>query len=423
MSFLKYDKKSIRQKNYIKLFVGFFVVMFLLTLLSRAADSLTVARVIVDKAKRGSLNYETVADGIIESSDKIYVKIEEGFKTEKINVNKGEFVKAGDTLIILDKKDIEEQLFKAETELELLKLKKQRLNLETYENEGDAAVEKAQIELNRAKRDSDINKEINKGIEMEKDKRAVEDAMLNLQSAEKEKEKINISNKASKGKNEIDKKSTELEILLKTNEINRLKDLCSNNNIILAESDGIIDEIYIKEGEKTTGSNLISIIPHKASCSFKAIIDAEKAKYIKIDDAIQITLQGKQIPINDVIIKSVIPINGGKNMVEITAEIPEGKEVSHGMRATMKHVHRTDEYNRIIPISALRSSSQGDYILVVKETNTVMGNEKSVYKLDVIVADKDSSFAVITSGINDEIIITNSNKSISEGDRVRIDEQ
>jgi len=189
------DKRKDRQKTYVKLFIGFFVVMLLLTVLSRAADSLTVARVTVDKAKRGNLNHETIADGIIESSEKVYVKVEEGFKAEKINVTKGEFVRTGDTLITLDKKDIEEHLFHAETELELLELKKQRLNLETYENEGDAAVEKAQLELDRAMKDRDINKEINNGIEMEKDKRAVEDAMLNLQAAKKEKEKLIINNK------------------------------------------------------------------------------------------------------------------------------------------------------------------------------------------------------------------------------------
>ena len=422
MSFMKdTDKRNDRQKTYVKLFIGFFIVMLLLTVLSRAADSLTVARVTVDKAKRGNLNHETVADGIIESSEKVYVKVEEGFKAEKINVAKGEFVRTGDALITLDKKDIEEHLFQAETELELLELKKQRLNLETYENEGDAAVEKAQLELDRAMKDRDINKEINNGIEMEKDKRAVEDAMLNLQATKKEKEKLIINNKVLIEKNEIDKKSTDLEILLKTNEINKLKNLCSDKNIILAESDGIIDEIYIKEGEKTTGSNLISIIPSNDSCNFKAIIDAERAKYIKIGDVIQITLEGKQIPINDVAIKSATYTDDGKGMVEITAEIPVGKEVYHGMRAAMKHVHKTEEYNKIIPISALRSSSQGDYILVVMETNTVMGDEKSAYKLDVVVADKDNSFAGFTSGINDEIIITNSNKPISEGDRVRID--
>lgn len=415
------NKKSSRQKTYLKLFLGFFLVMSLLTVLSRTADSLTVARVTVDKAIRGSLSHETVADGTIESSEKVYVKIEEGFKVAKINVTKGEFVKTGDQLINIDKKDIEEQLFKAQTELQLLELKKQGLNLETYDNKGDEVVEKAQLELDRAKRDRDINKEINGGTELEKDKRAVEDAELNLQTAITEKEKTNVSNKVAQEKNEIDKKSTELDILLKTKEINKLNKLCAMGNIITAESDGIIDEIYIKEGEKTTGSNLISIIPEKSKFLYKATINGEKAKYIKAGDSIQITLAGKQVPIDNVVVKSVRNVDDGKSMVEIIADMPDGTEASNGMSASMKHGKKTDEYDRIIPIGSLRSTNQGDYILVIKETNTVMGNEKSVYKLDVTVADRDSSFAAITSGLNDETIIINSNKAISEGDRVRID--
>jgi len=415
------NKKNNRQKTYLKLFIGFFVVMSLLTVLSRTADSLTVARVTVDKAKRGSLSHETVADGIIESSEKVYVKTEEGFKVKKINVTKGEFVKAGDTLINIDKKDIEEQLFKSQTELQLLELKKQGLNLETYDNKGDEVVEKAQLELDRAKKDRDINKEINVGIELEKDKRAVEDAELNLQTAIAENEKTNLSNKVAQEKNEINKKSTELDILLKTTEINKLNELCAMGNIITAESNGIIDEIYIKEGEKTTGSNLISLIPDKSKVLYKATLDGEKAKYIKAGDSINVTLAGKQVPIDNVVVKSVRNVDDGKSMVEIIADMPDGTEASNGMSASMKHVKRTDEYDRIIPITSLRSTSQGDYILVVKETNTVMGNEKSAYKLDVTVADKDSSFAAITNGLNDEIVIINSNKPISEGDRVRID--
>lgn len=414
-------KKNNRQKIYLKLFIGFFVVMSLLTVLSRTADSLTVARVTVDKAKRGSLSHGTVADGIIESSEKVYVKIEEGFKVEKINVTKGEFVKIGDPLINIDKKDIEEQLFKVQTELQLLELKKQGLNLETYDNKGDEVVKKAQLEIDRAKRDRDINKEINGGIELEKDKRAVEDAELNLQTAITEKEKTNVSNRVAQEKNEIDKKSTELDILLKTKEINKLNELCAMGNIITAENDGSIDEIYIKEGEKTTGSNLISIIPEKSKFLYKATINGEKAKYIKVGDSIQITLAGKQVPIDNVVVKSVMSADDCKSMVEIIADMPDGTEASNGMSASMKHEKKTDEYDRIIPIESLRSTNQGDYILVIKETNTVMGNEKSVYKLDVTVADKDSSFAAITSGLNDETIIINSNKPISEGDRVRID--
>jgi len=423
MLFVKDVKNNNRQKTYLKLFIGFFVVMTLLTVLSRTADSLTVARVTVDKAKRGSLSHEILADGTIESSAKLYVKIEEGFKVSKINVTKGEFVKTGDPLINIDKKDIEEQLFKAQTELQLLELKKQGLNLETYDNKGDEVVEKAQLELDRAKRDRDINKEINAGTELEKDKRAVEDAELNLQTAITENEKTNASNKVAQEKNEIDKKSTELDILLKTKEINKLNELCDRADIITAENDGIIDEIYIKEGEKTTGSNLISLIPDKSEFLYKATLDSEKAKYIRVGDSIQVTLAGKQVYIDNVVVKSVRNVDDGKSKVEIIADMPDGTEASNGMSASMKHAKKTEEYDRIIPIASLRSTSQGDYILIVNETNTVMGKEKSAYKLEVTVADKDSSFAAITSGLNDEIVIINSNKPISEDDRVRIDAQ
>lgn len=166
---------------------------------------------------------------------------------------------------------------------------------------------------------------------------------------------------------------------------------------------------------------MISLIPDKSEFLYKATIDGEKVKYIKVGDSIQITLAGKQVPIDNVVVKSVRNVDDGKSMVEIIAEMPDGTEASNGMSASMKHVKKTDEYDCIIPICSLRSTNQGDYILVVKETNTVLGNEKSAYKLEVTVADKDSSFAAVTGVLNDEKIIINSNKPISEGDRVRID--
>jgi len=49
----KEDKKEIRQKLYAKAFVGFFALMLLFTMLSRAADSIAVVKVYTEKAKRG----------------------------------------------------------------------------------------------------------------------------------------------------------------------------------------------------------------------------------------------------------------------------------------------------------------------------------------------------------------------------------
>ena len=90
------------------------------------------------------------------------------------------------------------------------------------------------------------------------------------------------------------------------------------------------------------------------------------------------------------------------------------------MKADVKHIYSTDEYPRIIPIEALRSDMSQYYVLAVVEKNTVMGKEKTAWRVNVEVADKNDTFAAI-SGIGDEEIIIKSSKLILEGERIRVE--
>lgn len=413
------DGKSRRQKLYVKAFVSFFALMLLFTMLSRAADSFAIAKVYTEKAKRGKLSHETMCEGRLEPREKLYISSEEGFRIQEVKVEPGQTVTAGEPLIILDNKDIEEQLFKAEMELKLLELKEQSLYLIIYDSSGDRAVEKAQIEFQRAHNDMELNKEINGGTVLESDKRAVEDALLNLQTAIDEKEKSEADNKSAKERNEIDKKTVRLEIKLKNKEITHLTELVGKDCIISAENGGTIDEIYINSGEKTSGGNLISLIPEDSEYYFKAEADKENTKNIKPGDLTEITLEGQKIPIKDAEVKWVKFSAANKNTVEIAVEIPRDDELYNGMGASMKHVRSTDEYEKIIPLSAVRSSTGGDYVLAVTEVNTVMGNETVSYRIAIDVLDKDGTKAAV-KGLNNEDVIVSSNKPIEESDRVRV---
>ena len=77
-----------------------------------------------------------------------------------------------------------------------------------------------------------------------------------------------------------------------------------------------------------------------------------------------------------------------------------------------------------MPLAALR---QGDgdnyYILVVTEKETVLGEELIAKKVDVKVEKRDSEYAAISDGIigRNEKIITDSNKIVEDGDRVRLE--
>lgn len=406
------------QKKYIKALISFFIIIFILTILSRVADSVTVAVVMVQTPRRGSISHETVIEGNIEASGKNKIKIQEGFRIDTIYAERGQRVAKGDKLLYLGKEEIEKQLSKLQIEIEILELNKQNIELQTYENIYEEETKKAQIALDRALNDRDINIQIN-GVVLESDKRAVEDAEISLSLAVKQKVKQDAKNEEDLRKNGNEKKRLELELQMKRNEYKDIEELNKVDNTVYAEEDGIVDEIYVKEGEKTTGGEVISIIDSGAEYIFTGKADAEKAKYIKAGDSVSIKLSGKTISIDDVEIKSIIP-EPEDSTVKITAVIPENSNISHGMSATAKHIYSTDEYPRIIPISALRSDNGQYYVLAVEEKNTVMGKEKISYRVNVEVADKNDSLAAIGS-LGDEEIITKSNKPISEGERVRVE--
>lgn len=418
---MTYDKDGInkRQKLYIKAFAGFFALMLLFTVLSRAADSVAVAKVYTEKAKRGKLSHETLCKGRVEPWEKLYISSKEGFKIQNINVEPGQAVAEGETLIILDSSDIEEQLFTAETQLKLMELRKQSLYLNSYDYSGDRAVEKARTELQRRQEDMELNKEINGGIALEADKRSVEDALINLQAAIEEKEKAEEESKRAKEKNEIDKSIAELEIQLKNKEISVLKELLDGGSVISAECVGTVDEIYVKAGEKTSGGNLISLIPEDSEYYFKAEADKERVKYIKTGDQVEITLEGQKIPIKNAEVKWVKLSANDKNTAEIAVKIPRNAELYNGMGASMKHVMPTEEYEKIIPLSAVRGSSGGDYVLAVRKVNTVMGDETAAYRVNIEVLEEDGKHAAV-KGLDSEEIIVLSSKTIEESDRVRV---
>ncbi|WP_312810232.1 biotin/lipoyl-binding protein [Sedimentibacter sp.] len=406
------------QKRYVKALILFFIIIFIFTILSRAADSVTVAVVKVQMPRRGSINHETVIEGNIEASEKNKIKIQEGFKIDTIYVERGQRVAKGEKLFCIDKEEIEKQLYKLQIEIEISELNKQSLELQTYENIYEEEIKKAQIALDRAINDRDINIQIN-GVELESDKRAVEDAESSLNLAVMQKEKQDAKNEELLKKNENEKKRLELELQLKRNEYENIEELNKIGNIVYAEEDGIIDEIYVKEGEKTTGGEVMSIIDSITDYIFTGKTDTEKAKYMKAGDLVSVKLIGKNAPIDNAEIKSISP-EPEDNIVKIAAAIPKNSNISHGMKATAKHIYSTDEYPRIIPVDALRSDAGQYYVLAVDEKNAVMGKEKTAYRINVEVSDKNDTFAAIGS-LGDEEIITKSNKPISEGERVRVE--
>lgn len=111
------DKKSSLQMKAIKALAGFLILMFLLTILSRAADSLTIAKVTASAATGGVISHNIETDGNITPNKDIAISTSADIKIASVEATEGKTVKKGDVLIQLDLDDLKTKLLKAQKDL------------------------------------------------------------------------------------------------------------------------------------------------------------------------------------------------------------------------------------------------------------------------------------------------------------------
>lgn len=111
------DKKSSLQVKAIKVLAGFLILMFLLTILSRAADSLTIAKVTASAATGGVISHNIETDGNITPNKDIAISTSADIKIASVEATEGKTVKKGDVLIQLDMDDLKTKLLKAQKDL------------------------------------------------------------------------------------------------------------------------------------------------------------------------------------------------------------------------------------------------------------------------------------------------------------------
>ena len=115
------NKKSSLQVKAVKALAGVLILMFLLTILSRAADSLTIAKVTASAATGGVISHNIEVDGNITPNKDIAISTSANIKIASVEATEGKTVKKGDLLIQLDTADLKKKLLQAQKELQVAK--------------------------------------------------------------------------------------------------------------------------------------------------------------------------------------------------------------------------------------------------------------------------------------------------------------
>ena len=161
-----------------------------------------------------------------------------------------------------------------------------------------------------------------------------------------------------------------------------------------------------------------------AGNKFTAQIPAGQEKYIARND--EVTLKpsgaGKQ-PITGLKVESVSMNEASEDMLDVTVNLP-ADALEIGEAAEFKVEKISKAYPLCVPIGAVNEDSKEKFVYVLQETDSVLGTELTVRKVAVKILDKNESYAALEEGSisSDQKIITGSDKNLSEGSRVRLND-
>ncbi len=103
--------------------------------------------------------------------------------------------------------------------------------------------------------------------------------------------------------------------------------------------------------------------------------------------------------------------------------LPEGTELSGEYASFSVEKDSEENYQTILPLTAIRQDSKGYYCLGIRTVDTILGEEIKAERINITLLEQDDTQAAVNGAIQpDTKIIVASEKDVLAGDRVRIKE-
>lgn len=206
--------------------------------------------------------------------------------------------------------------------------------------------------------------------------------------------------------------------------LEKLEELKAAEGKIYAPADGLVTKINLVTGEKTTDTTAILMADLAKGYRFVTEITKEQEKYMGTGDLVTLTSGNKKIKLEEQPVSSVRAQGEQEDIYQVTVDLPRDS-FDMGMAVTMDFVKKSAAYSCCVPLSALHLDEKNQtYVLVAEEYPSVMGTELRARKVSVTVQEKNESYAALADGAltSQQQVITYSDKAVSQGSRVRIEE-
>ncbi|MCR4599898.1 MAG: HlyD family secretion protein [Acetatifactor sp.] len=204
----------------------------------------------------------------------------------------------------------------------------------------------------------------------------------------------------------------------------KVDELTSENagNEIVSDIAGTIATINVSSGKKLDTRDAVILQPEGQGYYLNITVTNEQARLVSVGDKASLTNSWYYNDM-DITLKSIRPDkqNPSKNK-QLTFTI-DG-QVSVGQNLSISVGQKSQNYDCIVPKSALRNDTNGDYLLIVESKSTPLGNRYIATRVDVQILAEDDTQAAVSGALNgwSDYVITTASAPIQAGSQVRITE-
>lgn len=213
----------------------------------------------------------------------------------------------------------------------------------------------------------------------------------------------------------------ELTLESQKEQLEKLETWAACDGVVFSQNAGVLEAVGVVEGAITSGTE--QIVLQSGQQEICGEIEEASLGLIKEGCEVTVFIQGEaeeqKIPVEKVGMSKE-----GKMMWY--GKIPNQKEAKNYSVNTIisynYHEKTAGSYEALVPLSALREEQNAAYVLAAEVRAGILGDQYTAIKVPVTVLDQDEDYAAVEGAIGaDTLIVSESNKYVEAGDRIRLE--
>ncbi len=190
---------------------------------------------------------------------------------------------------------------------------------------------------------------------------------------------------------------------------------------IYSQVDGVVKSIGVTAGNTTDPSAPMATIevPDRGY-SVSLTVTKEQAKKVSVGDSAEISMgwwgsSGLSATLATIRVDPQAPAQNKILVFEVKGDVESGTSVSVSIG------QKSQNYEVVVPNSAVREDANGSFVLVVVAKSSPLGNRYAATRADVQVLASDDTNSAVSGGVfTGDFVITNATKPIESGMLVRL---